>query len=52
MKNKEKAMEIYEAPIVEVIEVEVEKGFSSSLEGSFATGEGMSGGGSTGWPNN
>ena len=30
MKNKEQAMEAYEAPKVEVIEVEVEKGFAGS----------------------
>ena len=33
MKNKEQAMAAYEAPKVEVIEVEVEKGFAISLEG-------------------
>ena len=29
----------YEAPLVEVIEVEVEKGFASSGDGSGETGE-------------
>lgn len=33
MKDKEPAMEIYEAPRVKVIEVEVEQGFAVSGEG-------------------
>ena len=33
MKNKEQAMAAYEAPKVEVIEVEVEKGFAISPGG-------------------
>ena len=33
MKSKEQAMAAYEAPKVEVIEVEVEKGFAASLDG-------------------
>jgi hypothetical protein len=32
-------MNNYEAPLVEVIEVEVEKGFASSGDGSGETGE-------------
>lgn len=32
MKDKEQAMEAYEAPKVKVIEVEVEKGFASSMD--------------------
>ena len=40
----------YEAPVVEVIEVEVEKGFANSLQGSSGVGESMGGGGSTVWP--
>ena len=32
-------MNSYEAPLVEVIEVEVEKGFASSGDGSGETGE-------------
>ena len=33
MKSKEQAMAAYEAPQVEVIEVEVEKGFAMSPDG-------------------
>ena len=33
MNNKEQMMEAYEAPLVEVIEVEVERGFAGSLTG-------------------
>lgn len=40
----------YEPPKVEIIEVEVEKGFSGSLEGSSAVGDPIPGGGSTSWP--
>ena len=32
-KNEQQAMEAYEAPRVEVIEVEVERGFAGSLPG-------------------
>lgn len=32
MKDKEQAMEPYESPKVEVIEVEVEKGFANSMD--------------------
>ena len=35
MKSKEKVMEAYEAPKVEVIEVEVEQGFAISGEGQL-----------------
>ena len=35
MKSKEKVMETYEAPKVEVIEVEVEQGFAVSGEGQL-----------------
>ena len=47
--EKEKMM-AYEAPKVEVIEVEVEKGFatSSNIVGGTSTEENMDGGGSTG----
>ena len=34
-----KTTEVYEAPVVEVIEVEVEKGFASSGDGSGETGD-------------
>ena len=40
----------YEAPQVEIIEVEVEKGFANSLQGSSAVGDNMSGSGSIVWP--
>ena len=33
MNNKEQMMEAYEAPLVEVIEVHVEKGFAASFGG-------------------
>ena len=35
--NTNKEMMVYEAPQVEVIEIEVEKGFASSLDG-FSNG--------------
>ena len=35
MKSKEKVMETYETPKVEVIEVEVEQGFAVSGEGQL-----------------
>lgn len=34
MKRREQTMEAYEAPVVEVIEVEVERGFAGSLTGN------------------
>ncbi len=34
MKRREQTMEAYEAPVVEVIEVEVERGFSITGKGS------------------
>ena len=34
MNNKEQMMEAYEAPLVEVIEVEVERGFAGSWTGN------------------
>ena len=37
--NETKNMDMYEPPQVEVIEVEVEKGFASSGDGSGETGE-------------
>ena len=40
----------YEAPVVEVIEVEVEKGFANSLHGTSGVGDYMPGGGSGVWP--
>ena len=50
-KNRKKMKEQhYEAPQVEVIEVEVEQGFAGSLQGSSGVGESMGGGGSTVWP--
>ena len=42
MKNKEQAMEAYEAPKVEVIEVEVEKGFAVSDISPYREGDGWS----------
>ena len=45
-----KTTEVYEPPMVEVIEVEVEQGFAGSLHGSSGVGESMGGGGSTVWP--
>ena len=52
MKNKEQAMAAYEAPKVEVIEVEVEKGFATSVNliGGATGEEDMGGGGSIGVP--
>ena len=38
MKNKEQTMAVYEAPQVEIIEVEVEKGFAMSGYGSDTDG--------------
>ena len=41
MKSKEKVMEAYEAPEVEVIEVEVEQGFAASNDiDSYGDGTG------------
>ena len=37
-KNEKQTMAAYEAPKVEVIEVEVEKGFAGSLNGVTTTG--------------
>ena len=52
MKTKEQTMEAYEAPRVEVIEVQVEQGFATSnpIDGT-ATDENMGagGGGTFGW---
>lgn len=48
MKNKEQAMVAYEAPKVEVIEVEVEQGFAGSnpIDGGMGENQGMGGNGS------
>jgi len=49
MNNKEQMMEAYEAPLVEVIEVQVEQGFAGSVViGGSASDEDLSGDGNIG----